>query len=164
MTQVNELMTRGVRTAAPTDTLCDAAQAMEELDVGVLPVCDGDRLVGVVTDRDIAVRGVAQKLPPESTHLDAIMSGQVRWCFDDVSVEEALRTMGELQIRRLPVVDRERRLVGVLTLGDAAAKADAPEAGERLGQISQPAEPDRSRQSAASGPAGGGQTKRTRKS
>jgi CBS domain-containing protein len=162
LTQVNELMTRGVRTAAPTDTLCDAAQAMEELDVGVLLVCDGERLVGVITDRDIAVRGVAQRLSPDRTHLDVIMTGEVRWCFDDSTVEEALRTMSELQIRRLPVIDRDRRLVGVLSLGDAAAKGQASQAGEPLARISQPAEPDRSSQSAASGAAGGGQSKRVR--
>lgn len=141
MARVNELMTRGARTVAPEDTLCTAAQTMEELDVGVLPVCNGERLVGVVTDRDIAVRGVAKQLPPESTHLDAIMSGQVRWCFDNTSVEEALRTMSELQIRRLPVIDREYRLVGMLSLGDVAVRGGEPsEAGEPLAQISEPAQ------------------------
>jgi len=143
VTNVNELMTRGVRTVSPGDTLRKAAQTMDEMNVGMLPVCDGERLVGVVTDRDIAVRGVAKKLPPTSTHLDAIMSGEVRWCFDDTSVEEALRTMGELQIRRLPVVDREHRLVGILSLGDVAVRGETSETSEPLAQISAPARPRR---------------------
>jgi len=158
MTQIRELMTRGVRTMAPKDSLIFAAQAMEELDVGVLPVCDGERLVGVVTDRDIAVRGVAQGLVADTTTIDQVMSEEVRWCYEDDALDAALRKMGEVQLRRLPIVDRDKRLVGILSLGDVAAKGEAAMSGEPLGKISSPAEPDRSGISAASGNAGGGQT------
>lgn len=156
MTQVSDVMTRGVRAMSPSDTLVMAAQAMEELDVGVIPVCDGDRLVGMVTDRDIVVRGVAQGRPAEQTHLDEVMSRDPRWCFEDQSIDEVLDQMRDAQIRRVPVVDHEKHLVGMLSLGDASVKADEGRAGEALQSISEPAEPDRSGQSQASGAAGGG--------
>ncbi len=156
MTQVSDVMTRGVRTMSPSDTLVKAAQAMEELDVGAIPVCDGERLVGMVTDRDIVLRGVAQGRPVDSTHLDEVMSADPRWCFDDQPVDEALEQMRDAQIRRMPVVDHDKHLVGILSLGDVAVKADDAKAGEALGSVSEPAEPDRSGQSQASGAAGGG--------
>jgi len=133
-----------------------AAQAMQELDVGVIPVCDGDRLVGIVTDRDIVVRCVAQGRQVDNTRLNDVMSSGTCWCFEDQPVDEAMVQMGEAQIRRLPVVDRNRHLVGIVSLGDVAVKADADRAGEALESISEPAEPDRSGQSQASGAAGGG--------
>ena len=156
MTQVSDVMTRGVRTLAPTDTLLVAAQAMEELDVGVIPVCRGAQLVGVVTDRDIVVRGIAQGCPADGTRLEDIMSRDPQSCFDDQPVEEVLEQMRESQIRRMPVVDHDERLVGILSLGDVAVKADELKAGRALESISEPAEPDRSGQSQASGAAGGG--------
>lgn len=156
MTQVSDVMTRGVRTLGPTDTLLMAAQAMEELDVGVIPVCRGAQLVGVVTDRDIVVRGIAQGCPADGTRLEDIMSRDPQSCFDDQPVEEVLEQMRESQIRRMPVVDHDERLVGILSLGDVAVKADELKAGRALESISEPAEPDRSGQSQASGAAGGG--------
>src|SRR5437868_7186978 len=117
MTQVAEVMTRGVRTMSPNDSIQFAAQAMDELNVGVVPVCDGDRLLGMVTDRDIAVRGVAQGRAPESTPLREVMSGDPLWCFEDEPLEQAIEQMREAQVRRLPVVDRERHLVGLLSVG-----------------------------------------------
>lgn len=158
MTQVSEVMTRGVRTMSPNDTMQLAAQAMDELNVGVVPVCDGDRLVGMVTDRDIAIRGVAQGCAPDRTRLADVMSADVRCCFDDQPVDEVMDQMQEAQIRRLPVLDRDRHVVGILSIGDVAAKAGSSDAdvGEALSGISEPAEPDRSNLSAASGSAGGG--------
>jgi CBS domain-containing protein len=156
MRQVSDVMTRGVRTLAPNDTLLKAAQAMEELDVGVIPVCRGEQLVGVVTDRDIVVRGVAQGCAADATRLEDIMSRDPQWCFDDQPVEEVLEQMRDAQIRRLPVVDHDAHLVGILSLGDVAVKADELKAGQALESISEPAEPDRSSQSQASGAAGGG--------
>jgi CBS domain-containing protein len=163
MTQVADVMTRSVRTMSPNDTMQLAAQCMDELNVGVVPVCDGDRLVGMVTDRDIAIRGVAQGRPPESTPLRDVMSTDPLYCYDDAPLEQAVAKMRDQQVRRIPVVDHERHLVGIVSLGDVATTGDVPEAGDALAGISEPSEPDRSKQSKASGSAGGGQTKRTKK-
>lgn len=143
MKQVKDVMTAGVRTMSPTDTVVQAAQAMEELDVGALPVCDGERMVGMVTDRDIVLRGVAQGLVPDSTALETVMSREVEWVFEDEDMGEAAARMQQLQIRRLPVLDREKRLVGIVSLGDLAAKGDTDQAGEALADISEPARPVR---------------------
>jgi CBS domain-containing protein len=160
MVQVSQVMTRGVRALAPGDTMQFAAQAMEELNVGSVPVCDGKKLVGMVTDRDITVRGVAQGLAGSSTPLRDVMSGSVRWCYDDQPIDEVMDQMRSAQIRRLPVVDREKHLVGIVSLGDVATKVDGESAtvAGALADISEPAEPDRSGVSAASGAAGGGAT------
>lgn len=157
MKSVKDVMTSGVRTLSPRDTVALAAQAMEELDIGAVPVCDGQRIVGMVTDRDIVVRGVAQELPA-STPLEDVMSADVEWVFEDEDLVQVAAKMQQCQIRRLPVVDRDRRLVGILSLGDLAAKGHARQAGDALADISEPARPTRTGQSAASGPAGGGET------
>lgn len=156
MKQIGEVMTRGVRALAPDDSLRLAAQAMDELAVGALPVCDGQRLVGMVTDRDLVVRGLARGLPADETPLGDVMTREPRWCEEAQSIDEAAKMMREARIRRLPVVDREHRLVGMVSLGDLAAKGGAEQAGEALESISQPAQPDRSGLSAASSGAGGG--------
>lgn len=156
MKQVCDVMTRGVRTLSPRDSMRLAAQAMDELAVGSVPVCDGTRLLGMVTDRDLTIRGMARGLAADSTPLSQVMSGDVKWCYDDQSVEEAAQLMCDAQIRRLPVVDHDKRLVGVLSLGDVAVKAGPQEAGQALQDISRPSEPDRSGLSSASGAAGGG--------
>ena len=106
MTRIAQVMTRGVRTMAPGDSLMRAAQAMDELDVGALPVCEGERLVGMVTDRDIAIRGVAQGCAADRTPVADVMSTDVQCAYEDQSVEEASAQMRDLQIRRLPVFDR----------------------------------------------------------
>lgn len=156
MTQVSDVMTRGVRTMAPADTLVLAAQAMEALDVGVLPVCEGEALVGLVTDRDLVLRGMAQGLPAERTPVSEVMSRDVTCCHVDDAVEDVLDQMRDVKIRRVPVIDYDKHLVGMLTLGDVAAKRGGELVGEALEDISEPAEPDRTGQSAASGTAGGG--------
>lgn len=156
MTTVSEIMTRGVRAMAPNDSIVQAAQAMDELNVGVVPVCEGETLIGMVTDRDITVRGVAQGRAPEDTRLSDIMSPDVHWCSEDQDIEDVLREMSQHQVRRLPVVDHEKHLVGMVTIGDIAAKTGHSEVGDSLGDISEPAQPDRSGLSAASGSAGGG--------
>ncbi len=155
-TRVADLMTRGVRSMAATDSAQLAAQAMDELEVGAIPVCDGERVVGLVTDRDLAIRVVAQGLPGESTPLSQVMSDGVQCVQETDSIDAVRQRMQDAQIRRLPVLDDGGRLVGMLSLGDLAAKDDADEAGEALAAISEPAEPDRSASSAASGSAGGG--------
>jgi CBS domain-containing protein len=158
MTTATEVMTRGVRTMTPSDTVALAAQAMDELNVGAIPVCDGDRLLGMVTDRDIVVRGVAQGLDGKSTPLSSVMSTGVRTVRVDDDVDDVLSKMAGSQIRRVPVIDDDNRLVGIISLGDLAAKDPGDEAdiGQSLGTISSPAEPDRAGQSQASGAAGGG--------
>lgn len=159
MTRVADIMTRGVRAMRPTDSVVLAAQAMDELNVGVVPVCDGERLVGMVTDRDITIRAVAQGQADEGVTLSSVMSSEVNWCYEDQQVDEVMRDMSQRQIRRMPVVDRDKHLVGMLSLGDIAAKTGGEQVADSLADISEPAEPDRSSQSQAAGAAGGGSSR-----
>jgi CBS domain-containing protein len=131
MQTVSEVMSRNARFVAPGESLQRAAQLMGELDVGALPVCDGDRLVGMVTDRDIAVRGVAAGKPPQSAHVDEVMSADVRWCFEDQQLDEVMSQMADSQVRRIPVVshDAQHRLVGIVSLGDLATRAQGGQKG-----------------------------------
>src|SRR5512140_1722941 len=135
MTTVADVMTRGVRSMSPNDTVVLAAQARAELNVGVSPVCDGEKLVGMVTDRDIDVRGATQ----------------------DEDIDDVLHQMADSQIRRMPVVDGQQRLVGIISLGDIASKnpQDEEDVGLSLGDISTPSAPDRSGQAKAGGSATG---------
>ena len=142
MTAVSEVMTRDVRTLSPQDSIARAAQAMAALDVGVVPVCEGDRLVGMVTDRDLVVRGVAKGRAVEDTPLREVMSPEPSWCYDDQSTDDVLEQMRAARIRRVPVLDRREHLVGMLTLGDVAVKADEQGAGIVLEEVSEPARPD----------------------
>lgn len=135
--RVSECMTRNVRVADPDQTIREAAGTMAELDAGVLPVGDGDRLVGMITDRDIAVRGIAEGKGPDARVRD-VMSTEVKYCFEDEQVDDVLRNMGDIQIRRLPVVNRDKRLVGIVSIGDLATNGATARAGEALGGISQP--------------------------
>ena len=138
-------MTRDVQVVAPGDTLRRAAKLMDELNVGVLPVCDGRRLVGMVTDRDITVRGTSAGLAPDEAKVCEVMSEGARYCYEDEPVMEATNLMQRLQIRRLPVVDRDNTLVGIVALGDLATDAKNTQAVEdTLERISTPSRPDRS--------------------
>jgi CBS domain-containing protein len=152
-------MTRGVRTIAPHETIVAAAQAMEALDVGALPVCDGEELVGLITDRDIVVRGIAQECAPKDTAVSSVMTTGAIWCYEDDAIEDVQRKMSDSQIRRVPVVDKDKHLVGMLALADLATTRSPTEVSDTLNAISQPAQPNRSGQSQASGNAGGGQTR-----
>lgn len=138
MIQVSEIMTRGIRKMTRNETVVQAAQAMSELNVGIIPICDQEKLVGVVTDRDIVVRVVAQGGAVQETPLSSVMSQDAYCCFEDQSVDEVAEQMRERQIRRVPVLDREKHLVGMLSLGDVATKASDAIAGETLEGISQP--------------------------
>lgn len=147
MTTVADVMTRDVRTMSPGDSVVDAARCMDEMNVGVIPVCEGDKLVGMVTDRDIVVRGVAaQEGDLKNMKLADVMSAHVRCAREEDDVDRVLSEMAEAQIRRLPVVDGDRKLVGIVSLGDIAAKnpEDEVDVAMSLGDISSPAEPDRS--------------------
>lgn len=145
MATVADVMTRNPRTMSPQDTLADAAKVMDELNVGVVPVCEGDRLCGMVTDRDIVVRGLARDADPRSCKLADVMSGHVRTARQDDDVDDVLSEMANAQIRRMPVVDGQDKLVGILSIGDIAAKSpeDEEDVAMSLGDISSPAEPDR---------------------
>jgi CBS domain-containing protein len=134
--KVSDVMTRDVRISSPEQTIREAARLMAEADTGVLPVGENDRLVGMITDRDITVRGVAAGKGPE-TKVREIMSSEVKYCYDNQEADKVARTMADIKLRRLPVVNRDKRLVGILSLGDLAA-AGAKKAGEALGNISQP--------------------------
>jgi CBS domain-containing protein len=138
--KVKETMTREVDVVSPETTLRDAAERMNSLDVGVLPVCDNDRLVGVITDRDITVRATADGLDPFATQVGEIMSkDDLITCTEDEEVEDATRKMRDKQVRRLPVLNAERRLVGILALGDVAAdEVDVRVSSEALREISRP--------------------------
>lgn len=140
MTAVSKVMTRGVRTLTPSDTLAQAARVMEELNVGVIPVCEGEKLVGVVTDRDIVVRGLARGLDANSAQLQQVMSAEVRCATEEQDLDQVLKTMADAQIRRMPVVDAKQRLVGIVSIGDIAAKDRHNDAdlAESLGDISAP--------------------------
>jgi CBS domain-containing protein len=139
MTTVTDVMTRNVRTLASTDTVASAAKAMDELDVGVIPVCEGDKLLGVVTDRDIVVRAVAQGLDGD-TPLSKVMSKDVRTARESDDLDTVLAEMATSQIRRLPVLDASDGLVGIISIGDIAVKGqDEEDVGQSLGEISSPA-------------------------
>ena len=118
MTTVAEVMTRGVRTLAPTDTVVQAAQAMDELNVGVIPVCEGEKLVGMVTDRDIVTNVIARESDPRAVIVDDIMTRHPVSVWATSSVEDALQRMQGGGVRRVPVVDERGRLVGILALDD----------------------------------------------
>jgi CBS domain-containing protein len=134
---VSEAMTRDVRVASPDHTLEAAARIMAEIDAGVLPVAENDRLVGMITDRDIAVRAVAQGKGPE-TRVREVMTPDVKYCFEDEPITHVAVNMGDLRIRRLPVLNREKRLVGILSVGDLAQVQGSQPAGQALAGISQP--------------------------
>ncbi|CCV08282.1 putative inosine-5`-monophosphate dehydrogenase protein [Mesorhizobium metallidurans STM 2683] len=135
--RISDCMTQNVRVANPDQTLRDAARTMASLDAGVLPVGENDRLVGMITDRDIAIRGIAKGKGPDAKIRD-VMSAEVKFCFDDQEVGEVLQNMGNLKLRRMPVISRDRRLVGIVSIGDLATNGEAASAGEALGDISQP--------------------------
>lgn len=135
--KVSELMTRDVHVVSPNVTLQQAANMMASLDAGILPVREKDRLIGMITDRDITVRGIAKGQGPSSKVRD-VMTSDVKYCFEDQEVAEAAQNMGEIQVRRLPVINREKRLVGILSLGDIACERDGQGTGETLSRISQP--------------------------
>lgn len=133
--KVSEVMTRDVRLVRPDDTIEEAAKIMAELDAGVVPVEDNDRLVGMLTDRDIAVRAIAQGQGPEAKVGD-IMTSEVRYCFDDQDTDEVCKNLADQQIRRIPVVNRDKRLVGILSLGDLATVEEKASTGATLAGIS----------------------------
>jgi uncharacterized protein (DUF2267 family)/CBS domain-containing protein len=145
--QVQDLMTRDVTTANPEETLQKAARLMAELDVGALPVGENNRLVGFLTDRDIAVRGIAEGKGPNAK-VREVMTPEVKYCFADQEIDEIVANMADIQVRRLPVLDRDKCLVGILSLGDIATSDDPDQASEALSGISRPTNPSPERPAA----------------
>ncbi|SDI30488.1 CBS domain-containing protein [Pseudomonas flavescens] len=121
--KASDIMTRGVQTITPGQTIHEAAAMMARIDCGALLVNQDDRLVGMITDRDITIRAVATGLPGE-TPVSEIMSGDIHTCFEDEDVRQVARSMAENQVRRLPVLSRDKRLVGVVSLGNIAQEDD----------------------------------------
>ena len=142
--QVAEAMTRDVRVANPDESIIEAAKMMADCDCGVLPVGENDRLVGMITDRDIAVRAVADGRDPVNTPVEQVMTRDVVYCFADQDVQEVADAMAASQVRRMPILNRQHELVGIVSLGDLAVDlADDEMTGEVLEEVSQPSRPRR---------------------
>jgi CBS domain-containing protein len=140
--KLKEVMSRDVEVCNPNDTLVQVAEKMRALNVGPIPICDGEKIKGMITDRDIVVRAIALGHDPRSTKASDIMTDQIEWCFEDVDVEEAAKLMSKKQIRRLLVLNRDKKLVGIVSLGDVVVKTHEDElAGHVLEDISEPAAP-----------------------
>ncbi len=122
--KLRSVLTKDPHVISPEAMICEAAKMMQQYDVGMLPVCDGQRLVGVLTDRDLAIRAVAEGADPLLTKVKEVMTPSVCWCFEDQDLEDAAKIMEEKRIRRLPIVNRGKRLVGIISLGDLALRAD----------------------------------------
>jgi CBS domain-containing protein len=138
MKTVRDIMTPEAHCIAPDTSLADVAKLMADLDVGSFPVCDNDRLIGMLTDRDITVRAVARGADPQKTTVREAMTGEIVYVFEDQDVEEAARLFEAKKIRRLPVLNRAKRLVGIISLGDLAVNASTSLGGEVLKEVSEP--------------------------
>ena len=135
--RVSEAMTREVRVASPGQTIRDVARMMAESDAGAVPVGDNDRLVGMITDRDIAIRAVAQGKGPDTPVRDVMSTEQVLYCYEDEELDHVAKNMSQQQVRRLPVVDREKRLVGIVSLGNIA-QTEARSASKAVKGVTKP--------------------------
>lgn len=135
--RISDVMTRDVATVGPDQTAQEAANFMLNSDAGSIPVTEGDRLIGMITDRDIAVRGVALGYGPE-TPVSELMTSGVISAHADEHIEDVARKMGDAQVRRLPVIDDQQRLVGIVSLGDLARQTDEDTAGQALEGVSAP--------------------------
>jgi len=135
---VREIMSSGARCVTPDTSLAAAAKLMAELEVGLLPVCDRNHLIGMLTDRDIAIRAVSLGENPRKTTVQEAMSGEVVYVFEDANIEEAMRLFEVSNIRRLPVLNRSKRIVGMISLGDLAVNARAPRGNGVLRDVFEP--------------------------
>jgi CBS domain-containing protein len=140
MPNVSDVMSTDVQVIEPQESLRRAAQLMQSLDVGALPVCIGERLLGMVTDRDITVRGVAAGRNPDDACVSDVMTAGVEFCTAEQDTEEVMRVMGDKQVRRLPVIDGDRRLIGIVSIGDLALRQPG-HIDETVREISEPAPP-----------------------
>jgi CBS domain-containing protein len=143
--EIREIMTRQVDVIPPDASVREAAAKMKELDVGAIPVCDGQKLSGLLTDRDITVRAVAEGRDPSAVRVSEVMSSEIAYCFEDETIEQAAKLMESKQIRRLPILDRNKQLAGIISLGDISVRTEASRqkdlAADALQEISEPAKP-----------------------
>ena len=135
--RVSEAMTRDVRVATPGQSIRDVAKIMAEIDAGAMPVAENDRMIGMITDRDIAIRAVAQGKGPDTPVRDVMSTDKVLYCYDDEELDQVAKNMGDVQVRRLPVVNREKRLVGIVSLADLANR-ERKAAGKAVSGVSKP--------------------------
>jgi CBS domain-containing protein len=138
--KVSEVMTRQVELTSPEATIRDAARRMAEIDGGVMPVSENDRLVGMITDRDIAIRAVAQGKGPDAK-VREVMTQEVKYCFEDDDVDNVVKNMAEIKVHRLPVMSRDKRLVGIVSLGDIAVQGDTGQVDTAVSGIKEPGGP-----------------------
>ncbi|HZJ23946.1 MAG TPA: CBS domain-containing protein [Anaerolineales bacterium] len=136
--KLKEIMTNDVEVIHPNDTLQTAARKMHDRDIGFLPVCDGDRLIGVLTDRDLITRALAEGMESKAMLGRDLVTSPAIYCFDDQSIDEAAKLMHDNQIRRLVILSRDKRMVGVVSLGDLAMNTDDKLSGEVLQSVSEP--------------------------
>jgi CBS domain-containing protein len=134
--KIANIMSHDVHFIGPDTTLRDAARKMKEIDSGALPVAEHDKLIGMLTDRDIAIRGIAAGKGPDAKVRD-VMSHELKYCYEDENVQHVAENMGELQIRRLPVMSREKRLIGFVSLSDIS-RGSLPQTARALHGISKP--------------------------
>lgn len=137
--QVKNEMTTKIEVVKPETSAKEVSQKMRDLTIGALPVCENNRLVGIVTDRDITIRLTAEGKDPSSTKVKEIMSSKVEWCFEDEEVEKIAAKMENKKIRRLPVINHDKKLVGMLSLGDLALRGSRETACKILEKVSEPA-------------------------
>lgn len=139
MPKLKDVMSPNVEVIKPEATLLEAAEKMKEIDCGSLPVCEGHRLLGMITDRDIVLRALAAGADVDALHVRDVMTSPIVFCYDDQEVSEAAHIMESNQIRRLVVLDRIKRLVGIVSLGDIAVRSGSTQlSGQVLEKISQP--------------------------
>ncbi len=135
MTKIKDVMSPNFKFMAPDSPVSEVAQQMRDMDCGFMPLAENDKMVGMITDRDITVRAVAEGKNPAECKARDCMTAKTYYCYDDQDVEEVCNNMGEIQVRRLPVVNRDKRLVGVVSMGDLAQVASRPNVGQTQQQI-----------------------------
>lgn len=135
MTKIKDVMSRDFKWMAPDSPVSQVAQKMRDMDCGFMPLAENDKMIGMITDRDITIRAVAEGKKPEEVQARDIMTPKTYYCYDDQDVEEVCNNMGEIQVRRLPVVNRDKRLVGIVSMGDLAQVASRPNVGQTQQQI-----------------------------
>ena len=135
MKKIKDIMTKKCEWIAPDTSVAEAAKIMKNNDCGFLPVGENDKMIGMITDRDIAIRAVAEGKDPKATKARDVMTKKTYYCFDDQAVDEVCANMGDIKVKRLPVVNRDKRLVGVVSFGDVSQAAAAEQVGESQQQI-----------------------------
>lgn len=135
MTQIKDVMSPNFKWMSPDSPVAQVAETMRDMDVGFMPLAENDKMIGMVTDRDITVRAIAEGKNPADTSVRDIMTPKTYYCYDDQDVEDVCNNMGEIQVRRLPVVNRNKRLVGIVSMGDLAQAASRPNVGQTEQQI-----------------------------